>query len=113
MLKYLSKRNDNALTNDFINIFIILINISSWPWVLYLHHIILSFLVFHQDWIRLNAVLIALGKIDSLEELFFKRVHCSAKKLLNKFAFVFVSVTNLSFIKSGGISKISCYYRMF
>ena len=36
----------------------------------------------------------------------FKGVHCSAKKLLKKFAFVFTSVTNLLSTKRGEISGI-------
>ena len=37
---------------------------------------------------------------------FFKRVQCSAKNLLNIFAFVYVSITSLSFIKRGEIKGI-------
>ena len=43
--------------------------------------------------------------------LSFKGVHCSTKNLLNIFTFVFISVTNVLFIKEMKLMGIFCYYK--
>ena len=75
---------------------------------------ILLFLVFHQDWNRVDAVLIVIGNVYFLG----KRSHFSKKYIVSKtnclsiFYPLFMSVTDLSFIKSGGINGFFCYYRI-
>ena len=109
-----SNKRISSFRSDLSQIFIILMEIPSWPCALCIFSALiilrisssLKFIEFSLDcvkniWFAGNAL------------LFFKGVHCSAKNLLKMFAFVWISITKLSPIKRGGIAGIFFHSKRF
>ena len=90
----------NSLNSDFSQIFIILIEISSWPWALCMFKSLIILRISSSTKSKEHS-------LDSRKTWFiFMGVHSSAKNLLEIFAFFLTLFTNLPFTKRRGISGI-------